>query len=216
MTQVLILLGVFLLALMLHYFVVLEGFEGTVVSPPKNSIANQTPFSELIDKLTFFSTASVPPVVALTAPVIPVPVATAPIDTSAKASDASNTNNIANKTNGAPVDAIASAFTKNPKIGPKDIANESIAERMKQVDSTNKISSTVTNVLQQGNEYLKTGCKPKPRPGPGPGPGPSPGTAPCPGPSSCKCPEPKPVPFPCNSSDYIRKDQIPCWGCSLK
>jgi len=196
MTQVLILFGVFLLALMLHYFVVMEGFEGTV-KPAAPTAPGQTPFSELINKLTFFSTPPTPP---------PTPsTVTQPV---------TNTK----KVGGAPVATAPTII--NVSLGPKDIANQSISERTNKPLTPEKVNASVTNAIQQGKEYLKTGCKPKPTPGPKPGPTPGPNPGPNPGPdpecNSCKCPEPKPIPFPCNSSDYIRKDQIPCWGCSLK
>jgi hypothetical protein len=216
MTQVLILFGVFLLALMLHYFIVMEGFQGTA---SKASTTGNTPFSELIDKLTFFSTPPAPPTVVV-ATAVPTATPTATVSKTAdaaatkadvKAAEASATKADAKKVDGAPT---AEASTKDVKVGPKDTANESVAERTKAPLIPETVSSKVTDAIQQGKEYLRSGCKPKPRPTPTPGcrPKPTP-EPPCPEPS---CPEPKPVPFPCNSSDYIRKDQIPCWGCSLK
>jgi hypothetical protein len=193
MTQVLILFGVFLLALMLHYFIVMEGFQGSGATAPTTS---QTPFSILIDKLTFFSIPPAPPTAM-----------------NANAAEASATKADAKNVNGAPT---AEVSIKGVKIGPKDTANESVAERTKIPLIPETVSSKVTDAIQQGKEYLRSGCKPKPIPTPTPTPGCKPKPGPNPTPNSCKCPEPKPVPFPCNSSDYIRKDQIPCWGCSLK
>jgi len=203
MTQVLILFGVFLLALMIHYFIVMEGFQGSGATAPTTG---QTPFSILIDKLTFFSIPPAPP----TAP---------PTVMNANAAEASATKADAKKVDGAPTAEIS---IKGVKIGPKDTINESVAERSKVPLIPETVSSKVTDAIQQGKEYLRSGCKPKPIPTPTPTPTPTPGRKPKPNPgpnptpNSCKCPEPKPVPFPCNSSDYIRKDQIPCWGCSLK
>jgi hypothetical protein len=223
MTQVLILFGVFLLALMLHYFIVMEGFQGGTTQES----TGQTPFSELIDKLTFFSTPPAPPavVVQTVAAADATTTAAKAADTKAtdtkaadtkaadtkatdaKAAEASATKADAKKVEGAPTTETS---TKDVKVGPKDTANESVAERSKAPLIPESISSKVTDALQQGKEYIRSGCRPKPRPQPAPCPAPEPS---CPEPS---CPEPKPVPFPCNSSDYIRKDQIPCWGCSLK
>lgn len=208
MTQVLILFGVFLLALMLHYFVVMEGFQDAATP-------EQTPFSDLIDKLTFFSTPPAPPAVVVATTTAATSATAAEAETKAleesatktdaKAAEASATKADAKKVEGAP--ATTAETTKDVKTGPKDVANESVAERSTKPLIPEEVSSKVTNALQQGKEFLQSGCKPKPRPEP-PCPGPEP---PCP-----RCPEPKPVPFPCNSSDYIRKDQIPCWGCTLK
>ncbi len=188
MTQVLILFGVFLLALMLHYFIVMEGFEGTTNS----STSGKTPFSGLVDTLTFYSVK---------------PAQSTGVSTGTPTNTFGQN---ANQSTGAAIDNAT--IQRDVKLGPKDHANSSIAERAKMPTNADQVSAKVTNVLQQGKEYLQSGCKPKPIPGPTPGP--TPGPKPCPTP--CKCPEPKPVPFPCNSSDYIRKDQIPCWGCSLK
>ena len=208
MTQVLILFGVFLLALMLHYFIVMEGFEGE----PTQESTGQTPFSELIDKLTFFSTPPAPPAVVVqtvTAAPDATTTDTKAADTKAadaKAAEASATKADAKKVEGAPTTETS---TKDVKVGPKDTANESVAERSTAPLIPDSVSSKVTDALQQGKEYIRSGCRPKPRPQPAPCPAPEPGPEP-------SCPEPKPVPFPCNSSDYIRKDQIPCWGCTLK
>ena len=133
-------------------------------------------------------------------------------DTTVKAAESSDTKKEAEKDKVAPNDSTPSK--KEVAVGPKDTANASIAERTEKPVTPDSVSSKVTSALQQGKEFLQSGCKPKPRPVPPPCPGPAPEPpAPCPTPD---CPTPKPVPFPCNSDDYIRKDQIPCWGCTLK
>jgi hypothetical protein len=233
MTQVLILLGVFLAALMLHYFIVVEGF-----SDSSKTGSEATPFSELIDKLTFFSTSSIPTPGGKDSSMKQTEETKTALDTtketvkeavkeavkevakeggdasSVKAAEPTDTKKDTKNTVAAPTDAAST--TKDVVVGPKDVANESIAERTKEPVVPKEVSSTVTNVLQQGKEFLQSGCKPKPRPKPTPPPCPAPSPGPGPDPTPCNCPTPKPVPFPCNSSDYIRKDQIPCWGCTLK
>ena len=84
------------------------------------------------------------------------------------------------------------------KKGPKDGVNQVIESR-----STNPLAPQVpsikTNGLEQGSWFRNA--------------------------SQEGCPyamgqqvdaNAQPVPFPIDMNDYIRKDSIPCWGCSLK
>ncbi len=201
--QIVILLVFVSFALLVNYFVVREGF-----SDSTKQASNQSSFPDLIDKLTFFSTASVsvPAIVSTTTKKATTPEEKLEeeIDKAVRAAESTDRKKYSKKTEAAPagttakdtIHAEAEAISKDIAMGPKDTANVSIAERSKKPVLPTKASSTITNALRQGKEFFQSGYKPTPTPRP--------------------CPTPKPVPFPCNSSDYIRKDQIPCWGCTLK
>jgi hypothetical protein len=102
----------------------------------------------------------------------------------------------------APIDEIKStirdeiqAQLKGVKLGPKDLTNEDISKR-----STEPVPPTApkanSDALQQGSWFRSAtdqGC-----------------------PYADGQQAGKPVPFPIDMNDYIRKDKIPCWGCTLK
>jgi predicted extracellular nuclease len=75
------------------------------------------------------------------------------------------------------------------------VKNEIIAQRQTTPISTNQESSDESESTQQGKEFNKS-CKKSCE-------------GPCPRNKDGTCP---PVP---DMSQYIRKDQIPCWNCSL-
>jgi hypothetical protein len=80
---------------------------------------------------------------------------------------------------------------KEIKKGPKDSANDKISDRTTSKDSTKDTSCS--DSLAQG-KWFRTA-------------------------DNESCPYAagqKPIPYPIDMNDYIRKDSIPCWGCTLK
>jgi hypothetical protein len=89
---------------------------------------------------------------------------------------------------------------KSVKTGPKDAVNEDISKR-----STEPVKpetpSVQTNALAQGS-WFQTAAQ---------------GCPYAQGQSQTQLdPSLQPIPYPIDMNDYIRKDSIPCWGCTLK
>lgn len=88
------------------------------------------------------------------------------------------------------VDEELEAKLRKIKKGYKDKTNDKLSERTTTTDSTKE--TTFSDSLAQGM-WFRT--------------------------ASEECPyaySQDPVPFPIDMSEYIRKDSIPCWGCTLK
>jgi hypothetical protein len=88
---------------------------------------------------------------------------------------------------------------KNLKLGPKDSANDKLSDRKTKPATTEDKTTTCSNSLSQGS-WFRTAA-----------------TEGCPyAQGQTSSANVTPQPFPIDMNDYIRKDSIPCWGCTLK
>jgi hypothetical protein len=197
MVQVYFFLLVFLAAILLHYMLVLEHFS---VSTPNTATtattATTTPstpqrsFSDMISTLITYVPGKDNK--ALTSASYD-PVA-------ANTNTSTSTNSILGAGSNAYLDQIRGVVRdelgvqlKDIKLGPKDTQNTALASR-----NTAAVSAAVDQAnsdgLVQGQDYRTD---------------PS-----CPYANGQK--QPKAEPYPIDMNDYVRKDSIPCWGCTLK
>jgi hypothetical protein len=93
---------------------------------------------------------------------------------------------------------------KTVKTGPKDVVNEDISKRA--TEPVKPVTPAVkTNALAQGSWFQKAA----------PACPYAQGQAQAQGDAQFD-PTIQPIPNPIDMNDYIRKDSIPCWGCTLK
>jgi len=98
--------------------------------------------------------------------------------------------------------------------GPKDYSNAHIQYRMLNGTDTTMRPGTNSDSLQQGAWFRTSGDK-SAYANSQESSSPTCSNPACPN-AATSCEDTDSVPAPFNSSDYIRKDQIPCWGCKLK
>jgi hypothetical protein len=91
------------------------------------------------------------------------------------------------------VDDELEAKLKEIKKGPKDDVNDKLSDRNTKPASSEDKTATCSDSLAQGNWFRSAADEGCPY---------AAGQA--------------PVPYPIDMSEYIRKDSIPCWGCTLK
>lgn len=88
---------------------------------------------------------------------------------------------------------------KEIKLGPKDCANDKISDRKTKPATTEDKTTTCSNSLSQGSWFRKAANEGCPY-----------------AQGQISSANVTPQPFPIDMNDYIRKDSIPCWGCTLK
>jgi hypothetical protein len=88
---------------------------------------------------------------------------------------------------------------KGLKLGPKDCANDKISDRKTKPATDKDKTTTCSDSLSQGS-WFRTAANEG-----------------CPyAQGQTSSANVTPQPFPIDMNDYIRKDSIPCWGCTLK
>lgn len=153
-------------------------------------------FSELVQSLLSYAPQTQG---AQTITILPVEQATASAsDLLATPSDASLGSNIGpsffDKIRGIVHDEVSGQLS-NVAMGPKDTQNAKLADRNASPVETKVSSEVNSDALQQGADYRSSSECPYAQ-------GQAPGGA--------------VMPYPIDMNDYIRKDSIPCWGCTLK
>jgi hypothetical protein len=197
MVQVYFFLLVFLAAILLHYMLVLEHFsDSSSTATTATTVTTSTPstpprtFSDVISTLISYTPGKDNK--ALTSASYDPVAANAGIATSSNVILGAGSNAYLDQIRGVVRDELGVQL-KDVKLGPKDAQNTALASR-----NTAAVSAAVDQAnsdgLVQGQDYRTDPTCPYAN-----------GQNP-----------PKAEPYPIDMNEYVRKDSIPCWGCTLK